>query len=351
MRVATLRIEAFRNLGSVCIDADQRTNWLYGSNGAGKTSVLEALHVLGRGRSFRTTRMSVLAQDGEHRFRIFAETMEPQHRLGLERAGSEWTGRIDRQPCRRMSEFAQALPLVLVDPENHLLVEGSPALRRSYLDWGLFHVEPSYLSEWQRYRRLLRQRNAALRDRSDSAVMSAIEVPMASAAACVEARRACYVARLQAQLAELESQLQFELATLDLGYQPSAEAVEEYVRLWSEHRTRDREQGFTREGPHRGELAIRVSGRRAALRFSRGQMKLAGLLMKLAQMRLASEVDRQPILLLDDPVSELDADHLDRLMSWIATRTQQTWITAVEPPKSLPARRFHVEQGKIRAVV
>jgi len=351
MRIRSLRIDSFRNLASVSLDAGERINWLHGLNGAGKTSVLEAIHVLGRGRSFRTTRMSVLTRDGEDRFRIVAETDDPEHRLGLERTGTEWTGRIDRQPCRKMSEFAQALPLVLIDPENHLLVEGGPALRRSYLDWGLFHVEPSYLADWQRYRRLLRQRNAALRDRADSAVMAALEAPMASAAACVERHREDYILRLRAHVEELESQLEFQLPALELAYQPSAVKAEDYLNLWSEHRVRDLEQGFTREGPHRGELAIRSNARRAAPRFSRGQMKLAALVLKLAQMRLAGDVGRQPILLLDDPVSELDAHHLERLMSWIATQTHQTWITAVEPPATLPARRFHVEQGKIRSVV
>lgn len=351
MHIRSLRIDAFRNLSSVSIEPDSRFNWLYGPNGAGKTSVLEALHVLGRGRSFRTTRMSVLTRDGEDRFRIVAQTLEPEHRLGLERCGPEWTGRIDRQPCRRMSEFAQAMPLVLVDPENHLLVEGGPALRRSYLDWGLFHVEPAYLADWQRYRRLLRQRNAALRNRADPAVIDALEAPMASAACCVEAHRERYVSNLQAQVADLALELAFELPALDLVYQPSAAAAEDYQRLWSEHRSRDLEQGFTREGPHRGELGIRSAGRRAAPRFSRGQMKLAALLLKLAQMRLAGDRGRQPILLLDDPVSELDGNHLNRLMHWIEAQTHQTWITAVEPPRSLPARRFHVEQGKIRSVV
>jgi len=250
-----------------------------------------------------------------------------------------------------MSEFALALPLVLVDPENHLLVEGGPALRRSFLDWGMFHVEPSYLADWQRYRRLLRQRNAAVRDRADPALLAALESPMAESAARVESHRLRYVERLQHHLAELESQLAFELPVLELAYRASAFEAEEYSRLWFEHRARDLEQGFTREGPHRGDLAIRADHRRAAPRLSRGQMKLSALLLKLAQMRLASDGASDPVLLLDDPVSELDAQHLERLLTWITDQRHQSWITAVERPQSLEARMFHVEQGKIRAMV
>lgn len=351
MRLELLQIQSFRNLATVELRPGPGVNWLYGVNGAGKTSVLEAIHVLGRGRSFRTGNLLALLRDGDSGFRVIAETTEPAHRLGLERNRSEWTGRIDRQPCRRMSEFAQAMPLVLVDPENHLLVEGGPAHRRSFIDWGLFHVEHSYLSDWQGYRRLLGQRNAALRRADADAVLDALERPMAEAAGAVEHARARYVERLQAHVSALEEELQFEIPALSLGYRPNAGDADGYAEAWRARRIRDREHGFTREGPHRAELAVRSGERRAAPRLSRGQMKLAALILKLAQMRLAGERAAAPLLLLDDPVSELDSRHLERLMVWISAQAHQSWITAVEPANDSEARLFHVEQGKIQPVV
>lgn len=351
MRLESLQIRSFRNLAAVELRPGPGVNWLYGVNGAGKTSVLEAIHVLGRGRSFRTGNLAALLRDGDPGFRVVAETAEPSHRLGLERTGSDWTGRIDRQPCRRMSEFAQAMPLVLVDPENHLLVEGGPSHRRSFIDWGLFHVEHSYLADWQGYRRLLGQRNAALRRADDDAVLDALERPMAEVAGAVEGARARYVERLQRHVAALEAELRFEIPALSLGYRPGAVDSGGYAEAWEANRRRDREHGFTREGPHRAELTIRSGERRAAPRLSRGQMKLAALVLKLAQMRLGGEQSVPPLLLLDDPVSELDAHHLERLIAWINTQHHQSWITAVEPPECCDARLFHVEQGKIRSVV
>lgn len=351
MLLTSLKIENFRNLDSASLEPVPGLNWLFGQNGAGKTSVLEAIHVLARGRSFRANSISPLIRDGARALRVVARTANPDARAGVERSASEWTGRINRQPTTKMSEFARLLPLVLVDPENHALVEGAPAVRRSFLDWGLFHVEQSYLSDWKRYSRLLRQRNAALRSQADPALLQALERPMAIAAAAVEALRSRYVEALQRGLVALEAELEFHVETIDLAYRPSAQSAEAYIEKWRETRERDLEQGFTRDGPHRGDLSIRAGDRMAAPRLSRGQMKLVALMLKLAQMGLARSVDCEPVLLLDDPVSELDAYHLERLLSWLRAQPNQAWITAVDRIEDAEAGLFHVEQGKILQVL
>ena len=349
--LTSLHVENFRNIESATLTPAPGLNWLCGDNGAGKTSVLEAIHVLGRGRSFRANRIGPLIRDGSDALRIMARTGDPEARLGVERSTSTWTGRIDRQTCARMSEFAARLPLVLVDPENHALVEGAPAVRRSFLDWGLFHVEQSYLSAWKRYNRMLRQRNTALRSKAGTRMLEALEGPMAQVAADIEALRTRYVGALQHQLAALETALMFHVEHVQLDYRPSAAGVEGYSAKWRETRARDQELGFTRDGPHRGELVIRAGDRSAAPRLSRGQMKLVALLLKLAQMELARSAECEPVLLLDDPVSELDGYHLDSLMHWLGRQPSQVWITAVEKLADDAAALFHVEQGKIQAVL
>jgi len=349
--LTSLHIENLRNLDSVWLTPAPGLNWLWGENAAGKTSVLEAIHLLGRGRSFRSNGISPLIHDGSTALRVVAQTGDPEGRLGVERSASDWTGRINRQACARMSEFARMLPVVLVDPENHALVEGAPAIRRSFLDWGLFHVEQSYLSAWKRYNRLLRQRNTALRSQAGTGVMEALEAPMAEAAEVVEMLRTRYVESLQRQLARLAAELRFHVEHIALEYRPSAPAAQGYRHKWRDTRRRDLERGFTRDGPHRGELAIRAGDRPAAPRLSRGQMKLVGLMLKLAQMDLARRSCCVPLLLLDDPVSELDAYHLDSLMQWLARQPNQTWITAVEKPAFAVQALFHVERGKIRKMV
>jgi len=349
--LTSLNIENFRNLESASLDPAPGLNWLFGENGAGKTSVLEAIHVLARGRSFRANSISSLIRDGARELRVVACTANPETRAGVERSTSDWTGRINRQPTRKMSEFARLLPLVLVDPENHTLVEGAPAIRRSFLDWGLFHVEQSYLSDWKRYSRLLRQRNAALRSHAAPALLQALEQPMAEAAAAVELLRTRYVVALQVGLESLASELEFRVPAIMLAYRASAQSADEYRARWSETRERDLEHGFTRDGPHRGDLAIRAGDRMAAPRLSRGQMKLVALMLKLGQMGLARHADCESVLLLDDPVSELDGYHLGRLLGWLRAQPNQAWITAVDRIDDQDGGLFHVEQGQIHAVL
>jgi DNA replication and repair protein RecF len=351
MHLQTLDVTDLRNLEAVHLEAGPGINWLYGANGSGKTSVLEAIHLLARGRSFRAATMAPIIRDGARVLRVVTGTLAPEHRLGVERSAGEWSGRIDGRDCKRISEFARCLPLVLVDPENHQLLEGPPALRRSYLDWLVFHVEHAYLDHWRRYQRALRQRNAALREGSGGQTLDAVEAAMVEPARAVDRFRKEWVSRLASVLSDVQAELGFRLPDLVLEYRGAEPADGGYLELWQKNRERDRALAHTRDGPHRADLAVRADGRPVANRFSRGQMKLGALLLKLAALSLQRRHGSHPVLLLDDPVSELDRAHLDALLAWLKDQTHQVWVTAVEPEPMLECRMFHVEQGKIRSMV
>lgn len=351
MHLRTLDLTDLRNLEAVHLEAGPGINWLSGANGSGKTSVLEAIHLLARGRSFRAATVAPIIRDGARMMRIVAGTAAPEHRLGVERSAGDWSGRIDGRDCKRISEFARCLPLVLVDPENHQLLEGPPALRRSYLDWLVFHVEHAYLEHWRRYQRALRQRNAALREGGGAQTLDALEASMVEPARRVDRFRQQWVGQLAAVLSEVQTQLAFRLPPLELEYRGAEPDEGGYPGLWRKNRERDRALAHTRDGPHRSDIAVRAAGRPVANRFSRGQMKLGALLLKLAALSLQRQHGPSPLLLLDDPVSELDRPHLDALLEWLKNQTHQVWVTAVEPEPALECRMFHVEQGKIRPMV
>lgn len=351
MSLTALRLKSFRNVAEAAIEPASRINWLAGPNGSGKTSVLEAIHVLARGRSFRTGSMQAVIQDGEAALRVVARRSEPEQVLGVERSRREWRGRIDGQECRRVSVFAQALPLVLVEPASHRLIDGGPDVRRSFLDWGLFHVEHGYLEDWRRYARLLRQRNATLKQGFSDSTLDALEPAMAEAAEQVDRMRERYVHRLAASAARVLAAVELRVPELVLDYRPSDAGRADYAGALRDGRDRDREQGFTRIGPHRADLSIRADGRLAAPRLSRGQQKLVALVLKLAELDALRAGALRPLLLLDDPVSELDLPHFDQLWGWLADQDVQTWIAAVERPPGAPDAMFHVEQGEIRRMV
>lgn len=348
MSLDRLQIRGFRNLQPTSLNPGPGVNWLYGDNGAGKTSVLEAIFLLARGRSFRVRPVGAVIQHGQKSLQVVARQRERGIFLGIERDGDDWRGRIDGHDSHRISEFATALPLVLIEPDSHRLIDGGPDRRRQYLDWQLFHVEPSYLEYWQRYARLLRQRNAALRSNASIATLSALEAPMVSAAGRINELRASQVEALSTEITKLMEALNFRLpGQIGLRYRPGHPADTELGAALADQRSSDQERGFTQRGPHRAELVLTCDDQPAAVEMSRGQQKLLAITLLLAQLALLQRHARhQPLLLLDDPVSELDQDHLEKLLDWIEAQNFQSWVTATIPGRD-GYTMFHVEQGWI----
>ncbi len=350
MSLERLSIRGVRNLEDAKLFPAAGINWFSGPNGAGKTSVIEAIYLLARGRSFRSARIASLIHYQDRALTVAART-RGGHVLGVERDAEGWRGRIDGRDCQRISEFAALLPMVLIEPGSHALIDGGPDRRRQFLDWQLFHVEHDYLKTWQRYARLLRQRNAALKAGASDAVLSALEPGFVDSAQQISQARSALLERLSERVLRLQAELGFRIpGPLELRYRPGFPENEDFVALLEAQRQRDRELGYARHGPHRAELVLSVAGE-PAVQMSRGQQKLLAVLLLLAQLRLLTDQQSgSPLLLLDDPVSELDQDHLERLLAWVSKEPVQSWVTATTPAP-LPARMFHVEQGRIQPVV
>lgn len=347
-----MTIRSVRNLESVRIEPGPGVNWFRGDNGAGKTSILEAIHVLARGRSFRSANLSgVIAHESES-LAVHCKRADSDDVLGVERRRDGWRGRLNGSDCQRISEFAARLPLVLIEPDSHRLVDGGPSRRRQFLDWLLFHVEPDYLATWQRFARILRQRNAALKHNAGDEMLDALEPQFAQAAESINALRARQVAGLGEQVDSLAVELGFRLpGRVNLAYRPGHPGGKTLPEALAEARPRDRERGFTRNGPHRAELVLTCAGHPAAVELSRGQQKILAVLLQLAHLhRIDRDQALRPLLLLDDPVSELDRGHLDVLLDWLEHAGIQSWVTATDSGRS-SMRVFHVEQGVVQPVV
>ena len=354
MSLQRLTLQGVRNLEPTILQPGPGLNWLQGQNGAGKTSVIEAIHLLARGRSFRANSVSAVIQhhgsDQRDQLLIVADTVSGD-RLGVSRDPQGWTGRINGEDCQRISEFARRLPLILIEPESHRLVSAGPDRRRQFMDWLLFHVEPDYLSVWQRYQKLLRQRNAALKNGSSKAVLEALEQPMALAAEQINTWRGGEVEALNARVNDLNQALGLRLpGQVVLRYRNGATGEAPILQQWAEERDRDRELGFTRSGPHRAELIISVANHPAATEASRGQQKLLAVLLLMAELEGLKAQPIAPLVLLDDPVSELDDGHQKALIEWLEGSALQVWVTATTPPP-VASTRFHVEQGQIQSVL
>ncbi|MEL7449201.1 MAG: DNA replication/repair protein RecF [Pseudomonadota bacterium] len=350
-----LEARNFRCLDHVRLEPHPHLNLIEGRNASGKTSLLEAIFILGRGRSFRTARASAVVQDGTDGFTVFGriEENERSQAIGVQFAGGKTIGRIAGENIDSLAQLAEALPVQVVDPEVHDLVEEGPGERRRFLDWGVFHVEPRFLEVWRQYQRGLRQRNAGLRQGLTPDALSVWEQQMIAAALEVDRMRRAYL-DLLVPVVEAMGERLLETA-LTVKYQPGWPVAKEYAQALNDNRARDSELGSTSVGPHRANVVLQLDNRTARSRASRGQQKLLGAALVLAQFQLLQQEEgRGGVMLLDDPSAELDKYSLERFLSAARALGIQLFVTALNP-KMLPIddwpATFHVEQGKVHKVL
>jgi DNA replication and repair protein RecF len=357
MSLDSLGIEDFRCIERAELQLHGRCNLISGENASGKTSLLEAIFVLGRGRSFRTARAETLIRNGLTAFQLTAKvrTDAAQRPLGLRFSREGIEARFSGRPVTGLAELATILPAQAIDPEVHRLIEGGPQERRRFLDWGVFHVEPGFVEHWRRYQRALKQRNAALRAGATAAVVRAWDPELIDAGRTVADFRSRYLSALAPHVAATADRLlghPLEIALLQ-GWATERTLEESIDASWD----RDRERGVTHAGPHRADVSVRFEGAPARDRISRGQQKLAAAALLMGQLRCDAEWGSGvAALLVDDPAAELDAGNLERLLGEVVGLPAQLFITALDPFNpalaSLPkGHRFHVEHGKVTRLI
>jgi DNA replication and repair protein RecF len=366
MRLTRLEISSVRNLSSVSIDCAPGLNLFIGPNGAGKTAILEAVHILARGRSFRSATIEPVIQVGAESLMVRARLID-EHRgqvaAGIVKHRNNRTElHLNEATERRFSDVARLMPIQLMLPDSSDLVFGRPQERRRFIDWGTFHVEPSYLDQLRDYQRVLHQRNALLRSlkgqRSDSmerelAVWTGRLIVLALE---VDRARRSYLDRLfpvvTAQLGELAPDLELTLA-YRTGWREGS-TIEECL---GEGVPRDVKFGLTHYGPHRADLRLAIGGTAAAATLSRGQAKVVASALRLAQAAVTSDIGgRQSLFLIDDVGAELDAAHNERFFQALEATGSQVLATATNAMAlgsafAGPGRQlFHVERGSCHPI-
>jgi DNA replication and repair protein RecF len=351
--LASLRAEQLRSIAAAELEFGGGFNLIIGQNGAGKTSLLEAVYLLGRGRSFRTRSNERLISHGQGMARVVGQlpgTLVPDV-IGVELSREGKTiARISGRTPDSLAELAIAFPVQVIDPDIHKLVEEGSARRRRWLDWGVFHVEPGFGRDWARYQRALKQRNAALR--LGQAELRQWDVELArSGIALTEARQ-----RVVEAIAPRWLELCQRLAGVELSmhFHAGWDTDQDLELLLAGSVGRDRERGSTSIGPHRADLRLRQRNRAAREVLSRGQQKLAAVALTLAQLQwLKAEHGLVPTLLLDDPAAELDAGRLAGFIREVQSLEAQLIVTSLSAdaaPLGQPECVFHVEQGRVEKV-
>lgn len=360
-----LSIHGVRNIRRAELELSSRINLLYGENGSGKTSVLEAIHLLSRGRSFRSRHLKDLITRGESDCTVYGRIQDSNNSrmtsIGVKRdINSKFVFKLNGELVNSASTLSQALPLQLLNSDSFDLLTGPPSVRRAFLDWGVFHVEHRFRLDWAILQRCLKQRNSLLRHaKIDPLQLSIWDNEFCTLAEKVNGARQDYLAKLIPVVKDVLNSIGLP-GELSFQFQSGWKEDTSLNDQLKHNLVRDRKLGFTQAGPHRAEIKICTDGSLAANILSRGQTKVLVSALKLAQGQLfQQEMGYNCLFLLDDLPSELDAAHREKLGSMLFDMGVQMFLTGVDPRDlkglwgsqlSQDHGMFHVEHGDIKPV-
>ncbi len=351
MSLKHIQIHYVRNINPVAIDVHPHFNLICGPNGSGKTSILEAIYLLSHGRSFRTRHAMPLIQHKTPSMTVYAQT-DRADSISIQKNTSGLTQvQLNQKPCVRSSDLALFLPCQVFYADIFQIIDAGPSVRRSLLDWGLFHVKQDYHPLFIQYRRVIKQRNAALRDSKsyrDCALWDQSLVPLAEQ---LHALRAAYFdtwatafTRMLEQLTDLRCEINYFK-----GWD-KRESNKSLAQILEEQWPLDRQRLYTQSGAHQADIIFTLSSLQAKQSLSRGQQKIILIALKLAQAQLLS----QPcVYLLDDITSELDEEHTQRLMACLTAMKGQFFLTHLDEKQTkswqeqIPSYRFQIKNGEL----
>ena len=363
MSLNRLLISNLRNLTAVDIKPASDLNIIYGDNGSGKSSLLEAIHIICRGQSFRSNSIRPVIQS-DHKITTLFTELESNEQIipiGVERLlNGGGRIRIAGKNINTLAELLALLPVQFIGPDLQKVLEQGPKSRRNLLDWGVFHVEHNFYPTWMRYNKLLKQRNAALRQHANKDVVTCWDHQLISYATSLTQLRERYIENISPSLSKIIAGL-LKIDGLDFIFNQGWPGDESLQQVIDKSYQSDCKRGFTQFGPHRADLIFRVFEKPAVDKLSRGQLKLLVIAFKLAQVELLNQVrsDQQCVFLMDDLPAELDSTNRAIVLNKLLESNVQLFVTATDSAlidiTSIDSKKkrkmFHVEHGLVTEVI
>lgn len=346
MRLENLRVRRLRAISHAELELSEGVNWIVGGNGAGKTTLLEAVFLLARGKSFRGSRYGSLIQEGRRDAHVDSDVVlgNRRRRVGVTKSpeGTLWWENGVRRTG--LQDVGNQVHVRVIGENAQRLVEGDPELRRWFLDWNMFHVEPGYRELFSRFRRVLAQRNAWLR--AGGKGRPVWDDSYVAAAEAVTGARRAFVVSMNDAIREVGPVCGLA-GDLVVGFKRGWSEGQPLATHLEETRQGDVERGYTWYGPGRADLDIRLDGRHSLC--SRGQNKIIVAVLQLASQRVLALQGVECVWLLDDLVAELAPENMSSIWGAIAGTNAQILSTALRAPP-FDGAMFHVERGRVSAV-
>ena len=354
MFIESLSVQNVRNISKTVIEPGQGVNFVSGPNAAGKTALLEAIHLLARSRSFRSPRIREVIQKKEKNLLVSARLKKNSEEVvstGIEKTYGATTIKFDGALLNTVSEQARNVPVVLSTPDSHNLLTGSPKERRHWLDWAMFHVEQKYLDSWRSYQKALRNRNILLKRNTGMTELRGWEKAMCDSARHLDLVRGEFVDQLEKKIRDftgLRPPGDYRVEFKEGGC--SGMSLAEYLE---NERAEDFRLGYTAFGPHKADVHFLHEKELLSKTFSRGQLKRFVVMLQLAvALTFADRTGETPIFLVDDFTAELDTNSRQEMYEYLEAYKGQVFLTATEFDKNkrdMPGMaRFHVEQGSFK---
>jgi len=356
MSLLKLDIYHVRNIQKVSINPSPVINFIVGENASGKSSLIEALFILGRAKSFRSASIKpVINQEQEHLV-VSAQILQLDGsccHVGIQLDGKNIEIRIDQQSNQHKSDLAYALPLQLIHPKSYELLDAGAQVRREFLDWGVFNDDKNFLIAWRKFKKALAQRNALLKTKRLEQ-LNVWDKELAYYGTIVNNCRLHYLQKFKPVFIEIIKRF-LNMNSINLTLVPGWDTSKELQQVLSQDLEKDLRYGFTHSGPHRGDVLLSVNNCLAKDFVSRGQLKLMVLSLKLAQIQLlANEHNNAACVLIDDFAAELDSSNRTKLLDYLSATGCQVFMTATalsdfgDLSRIANYKVFHVEHGQIK---
>ena len=335
-QISQLHLQNFRNCTHAQCQLSTGLNLFVGDNAAGKTSLIEAIWLLATGRSFRTSKSHNLIQHDQPQSIIFTQVTSSHnqnktHKLGMQKNATQTTLKVDGESVQGQIHVTRLLPVQLLTPESHRLLEEGPKLRRQFMDWGCFYQTPDFLPLWRVYQRALKQRNQALKKHLPQVQVQLWDQQLVETALKIDVIRQDYLADLAPYLATFCQALMPELTEKVVCQYRSGwpKNTDDLLLLMHQNYAKDLQVGHTQYGAHRADIRFKFGPQEAINSLSRGQQKLFVCALLLAQASLHEKVLNEPvIMLIDDLPAELDANHRLKLLELLQVLNIQHFITS-----------------------